>query len=95
MQIYQSFLPTFDAFAFHLGKYLPEITNYVIAVSANIEELYFAKFAKNKMLLSLLDELKLIAKKDLENILDSGEVVYGNVGGSGRVNPLLDPLQNQ
>lgn len=84
-------VPTFDAFAFHIGKYLPERTNFAIAVSANIEELYFARFIKKQNEIEVLDELKLIGKKDLENILDSGEVVYGNVGGSGRVNPVIAP----
>lgn len=84
-------VPTLDAYAFQIGKYFPDKTNFAIAVNASIDELYFSKFGKKGSSIEVLDDLKLIEKKDLENILDSGELVYGNVGLTERVNPVLGP----
>lgn len=84
-------VPTFDAFAFQIGRYLPEGSNFSIAVSANIEEFYFAKYLKKQNGFEILNELKLIEKKDFENNLVNGELVYGNVGGTGGANPINGP----
>ncbi|MEW6701378.1 MAG: tRNA (adenosine(37)-N6)-threonylcarbamoyltransferase complex dimerization subunit type 1 TsaB, partial [Bacteroidota bacterium] len=39
-------VPTFDAYAFNIARVLPDGSKFIIAINANIDELYFEKFVK-------------------------------------------------
>lgn len=84
-------VPTFDAFAFHVGKYILDGTKFVITVSANIEELYFARFIKLQNKIEVVEELKLVEKKNIESILEKGELVYGEISGFKNSNTVIAP----
>ncbi|MCX6168278.1 MAG: tRNA (adenosine(37)-N6)-threonylcarbamoyltransferase complex dimerization subunit type 1 TsaB [Ignavibacteriales bacterium] len=79
-------VPTFDAFAHQIAEYLPDQSRFAIAVGANIEEAYFARYFKKGIKVEILEELKLIEKINLENLVASDEMVYGNFGKSTKLN---------
>ena len=84
-------VPTFDAFALQTGKHLADKTIFTIAISANIEELYFARFIKKNNQIEVVDELRLIEKKELENLVDTGEVIFGNIALPENVDRVSSP----
>jgi len=71
-------VPTFDAFAHQISEFVSDKSRFAIAVGANIEESYFARYVKKGNKVVTLEELKLIEKNNLENLVDPDEHVYGN-----------------
>lgn len=84
-------VPTFDAFAHQIAEYLPDQSRFAIAVGANIEESYFARYIKKENKVETLEELKLIKKNNLENLVKPDEKVYGNIGNSTALNMVNSP----
>ncbi len=84
-------VPTFDAYAFHVGEYLCDGTKFSIVVSANLEEYYFSRYVKKTNGIDIVDQLKLIMKNELKNIIESGEIIYGNVTGLEKIKPVIRP----
>lgn len=75
-------VPTFHAFAHQIAEFVPDNSNYAIAVGANIDESYFAKYVKKGNMVETLEELKLIEKNNIENVISPDEHVYGNIGNT-------------
>ncbi|MHB8905073.1 MAG: tRNA (adenosine(37)-N6)-threonylcarbamoyltransferase complex dimerization subunit type 1 TsaB [Melioribacteraceae bacterium] len=84
-------VPTFDAFAHQIAEYLPDQSRFAIAVGANIEESYFASYVKKENKVETLEELKLIEKNNLENLVGPDEQVYGNIGRHAELNMVNSP----
>ncbi len=75
-------VPTLEALALSLCRYLPEGTRFSIANSVNTEELYFAKFQKFGGGYKILKEIHLIKKEELEKNLAADELLFGDYSDS-------------
>jgi len=84
-------VPTFDAFAHQIAEFVSDKSRFAIAVGANIEESYFAKYVKKGNKVETLEELKLIEKNNLENLVGPNELVYGNIGKTAILNMVDGP----
>jgi tRNA threonylcarbamoyladenosine biosynthesis protein TsaB len=75
-------VPTFEALAFQISKYLPEETSFVISNMVGRDELYFAKFQIKGNSYIFKEELKIIPISEI--ILFSKSMnVFGNFENSG------------
>ena len=72
-------VPTFKAFAQHISDYLMDGAVFNIAVMANIDEVYFAKYSKCGSEVITVEDLKLVGLSEIENLIKDNEVVIGNV----------------
>ncbi|PKL82701.1 MAG: tRNA (adenosine(37)-N6)-threonylcarbamoyltransferase complex dimerization subunit type 1 TsaB [Ignavibacteriae bacterium HGW-Ignavibacteriae-3] len=79
-------VPTFDAFAYQISGYLQDGVDFSIAFSANIEEVYFARYKKQKNGLQAVEELKLVSKSELENPVYSSGNIFGKVDNVSFIN---------
>ena len=84
-------VPTFNALAHHAGNYIQEGIKFTIAVSANMEEIYFSRFIRREERAEVLEELKLIEKKDLHALLGKDEIVLGDWGVGKAANTVSAP----
>ncbi|MCX6174200.1 MAG: tRNA (adenosine(37)-N6)-threonylcarbamoyltransferase complex dimerization subunit type 1 TsaB [Ignavibacteriales bacterium] len=71
-------VPTFDAYAFHISKYIKTETKFVIAMNANVDEYYFSKYIKHDENVEVVDNLQLVEKNDLQSLISADESVYGD-----------------
>jgi len=72
-------VPTFSAYALHFSNYISEGTPFNIAVKANMDEAYFAKYLTKGTEVITVDELKLVAVSEINNLIGENETVIGNV----------------
>lgn len=72
-------VPTFDAFAFHLAKELPRNTKYCIVKKASINDFYYAKYLSDGNSYSVVDELQLILKEEVEKKAADADIVYADI----------------
>lgn len=84
-------VPTFDAYAFNIAQQLPDGSKFIIAISANIDELYFEKFVKKERCVEAVVGLKLLEKSNLNNFVEDGELVYGNISFDRILNEVVGP----
>lgn len=84
-------VPTFNAFAYQVSQYLNNGTKFSIAVNANIDELYFAKYIKKENKVEVTDELKLVEKKNFESEIDQKRLCYGNFSAKECLNNVVGP----
>ncbi len=71
-------VPTFDAYAFHISKYIKVGTKYVIAMNANGDEYYFSKYIKRDDNIEVVDNLQLVGKNNLQSSISADELVFGD-----------------
>ncbi|TSA25858.1 MAG: tRNA (adenosine(37)-N6)-threonylcarbamoyltransferase complex dimerization subunit type 1 TsaB [Ignavibacteriales bacterium] len=71
-------VPTFDAYAFHISKYIKTGTKFVIAMNANGDEYYFSKYIKLDENVEVVDNLQLVEKNNLQSLISIDELVYGD-----------------
>ena len=71
-------VPTFDAYAYHISKYIKAGTKFVIAMNANGDEYYFSKYIKHDEKVDIVDNLKLVEKNNLQSLIFIDELVYGD-----------------
>ena len=69
-------VPTFDAYAYHISKFIMTGTKFVIAVNANGDEYYFSKYIKHDEKVDIVDNLKLVEKSNLQSLVSKDELVY-------------------
>ncbi|MFA3781722.1 tRNA (adenosine(37)-N6)-threonylcarbamoyltransferase complex dimerization subunit type 1 TsaB [Melioribacteraceae bacterium 4301-Me] len=72
-------VPTFEAIAYYISKFLPDSTKYAIANTANMEEVYFGRFQKRNQMYSIVEQVHLEKKEILNDILSKDELLFGNV----------------
>jgi tRNA threonylcarbamoyladenosine biosynthesis protein TsaB len=72
-------VPTFAAHALHLSSYLRQESVFSIVSNANIDDLYFSKFIKKEKSIEVLEDLRLVNKNDLKNMIKPGEEIFGQV----------------
>ncbi len=70
-------VPTFEAFAFQISKYLPDGSIFSIANNVNVEELYYSKFKIKDNSYIFVENLQIINKKDFQ-ICNQDAVTFGN-----------------
>jgi len=75
-------VPTFNAFALHISYYLFEGAVFNIAVKANIDEVYFAKYSKCGSKIITIEDLKLVGIPYIDNLIRENEAVIGNVNNN-------------
>lgn len=73
-------VPTFDAYAFHLSKQLPEKSEFIIAVKASIEDYYCAKYFIRNNNVEVIDEVSLLDKSEMKDFCSSTNLIFGNYG---------------
>ena len=84
-------VPSFDALSLEIAEYLIPNTKFSIAINANIEECYFAKYESKEGVILQLEESQLVKKNELdEKILDS-ILVFGNLKGIDGVKSISSP----
>jgi len=71
-------VPTYDAWAFHISKYIKTGTKFVIAMNANGDEYYFSKYIKHDEKADVIESLQLVEKNNLQSLIFSDELVYGD-----------------
>ena len=71
-------VPTFESLAYQIAKYIPEKTAFVIANKVNVEELYFAKFIREKDNYKIIHELELVGRNDANKLIKPNELIFGN-----------------
>jgi tRNA threonylcarbamoyladenosine biosynthesis protein TsaB len=74
-------VPTFQAFALQVSDYLLDGSIFYIAIMANIDEVYFSKYSKCGSDVIIIEDLKLVGKSELKNLIGENESVFGNVQG--------------
>ncbi len=80
-------VPTFNAFAHQISKYLPDSAKFSIAVSASTDEYYHERFVKKNMKAVSINDLGLISKSEAAKTIPEGEMVFGNfIGNSEKFN---------
>jgi tRNA threonylcarbamoyladenosine biosynthesis protein TsaB len=72
-------VPTYSAHALHISQYLSKESRFSIVTNASIDELYYSKFAKKGNEIIVLEELRLVNKTELKDLVVSGEEIFGNV----------------
>ena len=82
-------VPTFDAYAFHISKYIKSGTKFVIAINANGDECYFSKYIKRSKNVDVIDNLQLVNKNNLQSLICSDELVYGDSLIDNALNDML------
>lgn len=71
-------VPTFDAFAYSISRYLPEKQTFVITRIVNRDELFFARFEKRDDSYAVLNELQIIKKDELTGYRKENDLLFGN-----------------
>ena len=82
-------VPTFDAYAFHISKYIKSGTKFVIAINANGDEFYFSKYIKRSKNVDVIDNLQLVNKNNLQSLICFDELVYGDSLIDNALNDML------
>ena len=68
-------VPTYEALAFRLIKYLADKTKFAIVNRVNIEELYAAEFIKSGNYYKITKPVSLINKQNMK-MTDSNDIIY-------------------
>jgi tRNA threonylcarbamoyladenosine biosynthesis protein TsaB len=71
-------VPTFDAAAFHLIMELPQNTKFGILKKASINDFYYAKYLSGVKSYTIVDELQLILKEEVEKKAADADIVYAD-----------------
>jgi len=71
-------VPTFEAFALMICRFVPENTNFVIARKVNIDELYCARFVKHRDIYKIVNSLEIIKKDNFNNYITPDDLIFGN-----------------
>ena len=79
-------VPTFEALALQICSYVGEGQHFTVANNVNKEELYYARFVKKGEYYSYVAPLTVIKKKDFEEFIPKGELIFGNYY---KYNPIL------
>jgi len=72
-------VPTFNAFALQISDYLINGAIFNIAITANMDEVYFAKYSKCGSDVITIEDLKIVGIADINNLVQEKEAVLGNV----------------
>jgi tRNA threonylcarbamoyladenosine biosynthesis protein TsaB len=72
-------VPTFDAYAYHISRFMKIGTKFVIAVNANGDEFYFSKYIRHNEKVETIDHLQLVEKNNLPSFISNDELVYGDL----------------
>jgi tRNA threonylcarbamoyladenosine biosynthesis protein TsaB len=84
-------VPTFDALALQISKFLPDGTNFAIANKVNISELYFEKFIVSREGYTAIEDLRLINKDSLSENLNEGELLFGSADTENKTYNMSEP----
>jgi tRNA threonylcarbamoyladenosine biosynthesis protein TsaB len=71
-------VPTFDAAAFQVSRFLPENTKYIITSKVNNDDLYISKYVTVDDSFENVTPLEIIPNEELESKAD-GCMVFGNI----------------
>lgn len=71
-------VPTFDAFAFEVSRYMKEGEEFTIARNVNVDELYAARYAIENKSYKALNELDIIKKSSFDTYVHEGDLIFGN-----------------
>jgi tRNA threonylcarbamoyladenosine biosynthesis protein TsaB len=71
-------VPTFDAFAFEVSRYMKEEETFTIARNVNVDELYAAKYVVENRSYKVLKELDIIKKSSFDTYVNEKDLVFGN-----------------
>jgi len=71
-------VPTFDAMALEAATILPDESQFIIANSVNITELYVARYTIHDSAIKVATPLNLILKKEFENYKNNDDIILGN-----------------
>ena len=84
-------VPTYEAFALQISKYLSDESKFSIAVGANTDEFYFVKYRRAEKKSIVMEELRLISKIELEKSASASEKIFGNFVSNNVNNPPNGP----
>ncbi len=83
-------VPTFEAFAYMICGFIPENRTFVIARNVNVDEIYTARFVKEKNKYKTLNELNIIKKSDFADYISNDDLTFGNFLPEKKGNPIKD-----
>jgi tRNA threonylcarbamoyladenosine biosynthesis protein TsaB len=81
-------VPTFEALAFQISKYLPEDSSFAISNRVGRDELYFAKFQIKGNSYIFQEELKIIPISEIF-LFAKGMNVFGNIGEANSTDKII------
>lgn len=73
-------VPTFDAFAYYICRFIPDGTSFVITREVNTEELYAARFIKANGSYNYVNTLQILKKSEFNNFKMEKDLIFGNSG---------------
>lgn len=71
-------VPTFEALALQVLKYLPETSRFIIANKVNAEEIYYAKFTIKANNYIFAEKLTILKKSVFLEKIESDSIIFGN-----------------
>lgn len=72
-------VPTFNAMALQVSDFVPDNSNFVIVKNASMDDLYFAIFNYDGKGIRSINELSLVKKNEVEQLITSKELVFSDV----------------
>lgn len=82
---------TFNAMAVVISGFLKPETEFAVIRNASIEDLYFAAFVSEGTSFRTLNEISLIKKNNLEQLLSGKELIFGDLVGNFPVKRFRGP----
>ncbi len=84
-------VPTFEALALQISRFLPVNTRFAIANKVNISELYFCKFVSDNGKYAAIEELKLIEKDSISEFINDVDLIFGSLENINTSKNLSEP----
>lgn len=72
-------VPTFDAMALQVSEFIPDNSNFAIVKNASMEDLYFARYSYDGRVIRTINELSLMKKNQVEQIVTYQELIFSDV----------------
>jgi tRNA threonylcarbamoyladenosine biosynthesis protein TsaB len=83
-------VPTFEALALQISRFVADETSYFIANKVNTDEVYLQGFKKSGGGVSEVLPLKIVKKEEIENYAGK-ELIFGNVNFTGNIHNISAP----
>lgn len=83
-------VPTFDAFALSIVKFLTEGKEFAIARNVNVEEIYAARYRKTVEGYEIAQGIEIIKKENFASFIKQGDSLFGNFKFNNSVPAITD-----
>ncbi len=84
-------IPTFNALALEICGSIQDNLLFAIINNANIDECYYAKYKSEKGLPVIIEDVKLLEKKEIDDGIENCDLVFGNVKAIKGIKEISSP----